>query len=489
MVAVDSASRSSPRRTEEPKRADEAPAAPDVESKPDAARAGEDRVRAHLLDRGSGEALHVSAPSISRRAFTLADSPVAAESPSEAPASGEGFAIQPDGSYRFDGTAGDDGYTVTQSSGDLTITNDATGDSYTLPSADVRAGVRIFTHGGDDRVTIDDRVRADLEIHAGGGNDAVLAGRARGDLAVHGGAGDDTIITGEGNDDIDGGDGHDFVLAGDGNDLVRGGAGDDGLLGQAGDDRIWGGDGDDRLLGGAGRDFATGGDGADRVYGGTGSDAVYGDAADHVDGGKDADQIVVADGATTGTADAGDVVATYDPAEVDAWLTEHPEIQIDGPDEFADRVRADLGVMLTTAQGSGLLNELATALADEGETLSITQVMGSARYYPATNEAESSSGVWNYEDGTLRTPTTALFHELVHGYQDLVSGSPLGSTEYTNGDATENDELQAVGLRWIGLLGLAGVGTFSENAFRRELGLPERTRYGDEEGDPSHFVW
>ena len=96
--------------------------------------------------------------------------------------------------------------------------------------------------------------------------------------------------------------------------------------------------------------------------------------------------------------------------------------------------------MLATDHGNGLLNDLATALQDQGESLTIAESEdGKARYRPSTNRATTSQEARNYRDGTFRTPTAALFHELVHGYRDLVGPDPAANTVFANGVETENE--------------------------------------------------
>ncbi|MCK6545250.1 M91 family zinc metallopeptidase, partial [Myxococcota bacterium] len=418
---------------------------------------------------------------------------------------GEGFTANRDGSHTFNGTAGDDRYTISQASdGGLTVRNEESGAEYSLTAAEARGGVTIDGGRGDDTITVARGVTRDLSINGGAGDDRLYAGLATGKMTLRGGAGDDTIAGGSGDDDISGGLGADTIRGGAGRDRLAGNGGDDRIDGGAGDDQLLGQRGDDRITGSAGHDLIQGGDGADTVQGGAGGDAIYGDEDDTIDAGTvrrngkvqaddELDLVVLPNGAPEPkNLGATDRVVRYDPATVDAWLKDHPEVTISGNPDFTARTRADLGVMLSTEQGRGLLGDLTQALDGRGETLRIQEkVEGPGGTYNfGTNIATVGNYAAQYGDGTNRMPLPALFHELVHSYQDLVSGAPAGKSSF-GGVETRNVERQATGLPWMdehGTIHGPNDLPYSDNLFRAELGLPERTTYGGETGDPTGYV-
>lgn len=198
--------------------------------------------------------------------------------------------------------------------------------------------VRISTFAGDDTVTIPrlspkdapffQRVRAELEVSTGPGNDNLryeqrlsrpqlgpgddevragapglvsgdagdddmLATSSEGVPYLSGGRGTDTLragpkpavllggpgpdtsrggstltvhIAGPGDDVVIGGRRADVVASGSGDDVVRGGPGNDVVAGQRGRDDIAGGPQRDALFGGSGQDQLTGGPGADLEF-------------------------------------------------------------------------------------------------------------------------------------------------------------------------------------------------------------------------------
>ena len=107
-----------------------------------------------------------------------------------------------------------------------------------LTASDVNR-IHIVVCEGDDQVQVDEKLRTDVLIDAGDGDDQIQAG------------GGDTIVLA--------GDGDDQVQMGTGNDIVLGGAGDDKLEGDRGLDLLIGGLGEDELVGGKGQDILVGG--------------------------------------------------------------------------------------------------------------------------------------------------------------------------------------------------------------------------------------
>lgn len=394
----------------------------------------------------------------------------------------EGFSENTDGSYTFNGGRGDDRYSVTEGTdGKITVTNGTTGEEYFLTAEQAANGVTIDAGAGDDRLTIDESVRTPLAIEGGSGDDRIDGSKAQGALQIDGGSGDDRLT---------GGAGADALSGGSGDDRITGGAGNDQLLGQ---------DGDDRLLGGEGDDYVQGGGGADHLDAGKGGDAVYADALDtNIDLGKDGDvdALTAEEGAVTAENATGiDGQFHYDAAEVEAYLEDHPELVIDGSDDFAERTRADIGVMLGTEQGRGLLGEITAKLQEKGETLTFREKAledgAGGTYSSGENVVTTGSWAERYSDGSNRIPLPATFHELVHAYQDLVTGFPEGQSTFPGGGSVNNLERQATGLPYMdaeGNLHPANELPYTDNRFREELGLPQRTTYGGETGDPTGYM-
>ena len=361
---------------------------------------------------------------------------------------------------------------------------------------------------GDTTLSVTDDEARNLTIRAGGGDDTVVVDPSvTYNITIHGDAGDDTVTGGGGNDTIFGGAGNDTIDGGAGRDNIRGGAGNDAIDGGADNDQLVGGDGDDHVRGNDGHDVIVGGAGADRLDGGMGADTIYADAQDTeiLAGGRSqrrgdgqTDTIIGEHGTIEALPGADeDVSVRYDPAEVDQYLLEHPELVIAGDDVFKARVRADLGVLLGTEEGRGLLDTITAAAVDQGEKIRLTERMGTANglYDPETNEASSGNWAGVFDDGlnapVNNTPVAVLYHELVHAHQDLVEGvtevRERGSSIFHGGDSAPNLERQATGLSWMdadGTIQQPDILPFSENAFRRALGMPERTRYTSERGDP-----
>jgi Ca2+-binding RTX toxin-like protein len=81
---------------------------------------------------------------------------------------------------------------------------------------------------GDDKLTVDANVDADITAHGGAGDDTLIGGGGKdyldggsGDDKIYGGAGDDTLLGGSGDDVLDGGPGKDRMDGGSGNNVIR----------------------------------------------------------------------------------------------------------------------------------------------------------------------------------------------------------------------------------------------------------------------------
>jgi hypothetical protein len=93
-------------------------------------------------------------------------------------------------------------------------------------------GFEVSAGGGDDFVSVDQKVRIPATLRGGPGNDR-LSGGAAADKLV-GGSGNDTLSGRGGNDSLFGGPDNDLLFGGRGDDLLNGGAGIDRLHGQSG---------------------------------------------------------------------------------------------------------------------------------------------------------------------------------------------------------------------------------------------------------------
>ena len=126
-----------------------------------------------------------------------------------------------------------------------------------------------------------------IRIHGLGGNDVITVDAAiKAQVTAFGGLGNDTITGGGGSDFLYGGGDIPqvkptsipvigiFPLANDGDDILKGGGGSDTLYGGTGNDHLYGQGGRDSLFGQDGNDYLDGGnDGAvDRLTGGAGTD-------------------------------------------------------------------------------------------------------------------------------------------------------------------------------------------------------------------------
>ena len=168
---------------------------------------------------------------------------------------------------------------------------------------------------GDDEYTMD-REGENFAAFLKAGND-FLNGSDGNDFA-QGGAGNDIMNMFEGDDIVFGNSGDDQIFAGRDNDTIDGGSGNDRLDGSLGDDQISGGDGADEITGGRGDDVVMGGAGDD-ILSGDRLDS-YGSVArgiDTVDGGEGDDTLYLA-GADTGTGGEGnDLFIVFNSEEPD----------------------------------------------------------------------------------------------------------------------------------------------------------------------------
>lgn len=442
------------------------------------------------LDRALDERFHLGQFRAGNSGLHEAIDNAMATVPGPAFGSQEGFQTNSAGAQIFTGTDDDDRYNVSQGTdGSLTVTNEDSGASYSITRDEAERGVVLRGIGGDDRFTIDESVTHDLSIFGGAGNDSLLGQNAQVELLLSGGSGNDVL------------------RGGDGMDILNGGAGDDYLHGGDGNDQVNGQNGDDRVSGGAGHDYVSGADGADSVDGGLGSDAIYADASDtrinagstfvngHLVADDSVDTIVTEEGSVAAqNTSSDDVYATYNAEDAQAYLDEHPEFVVMGDSDFRARTMADLGVMLQTEQGRGLLDDLSAELVANGDNYTFTERLdgpgGSVRLGSRVVDTGNFAAEYAAE-GANRHPLPVFFHELVHAYQSEVSGLPEGATQLMNGSTVPNSELQATGLPWIdaeGNLHPADELEYTDNQFRAELGLPLREGYGGTVSEPDIYV-
>jgi Ca2+-binding RTX toxin-like protein len=135
------------------------------------------------------------------------------------------------------------------------------GRQYVIDSAvSLEVGETVCTHADENpnELVCDAPAIAGFEVNSGGGDDRVtVADKVAIPVTMRGGSGNDTL------------------LGGSGSDKLIGGTGDDRLFGWRGFDLLYGGPGDDVLNGGPNRDVLSGGPGMDSLAGGPGEDVVH----------------------------------------------------------------------------------------------------------------------------------------------------------------------------------------------------------------------
>ncbi len=210
--------------------------------------------------------------------------------------------------------------------------------------------ILIASEGGDDVITVDPNVTANVQVDAGAGDDRIVS--SSGNDTLIGGSGSDTLIAGAGNDVLDSTEGNDLLDGGSGDDEYRfhrfsdktlvdtqgidtlnfsavdgdpnssdgiainlgiddgspqpvhttgsvslngqfenviGSAFADQVIGNDQPNEIFGGPGDDSVVGSGGQDTLAGGEGDDTITGGDGG-------GDSIDGGSGDDTIISGDG-------------------------------------------------------------------------------------------------------------------------------------------------------------------------------------------------
>ena len=392
----------------------------------------------------------------------------------------------------------------------ITLTIDpATGETIVTIEPDtvyrVPRGQTVVLNAGDgqDRITVPEGTTVHLRFLGGAGDDRIDGGSSLGPNDYFGGQGEDSIEAGAGNDFLSGGAGRDYLdgrggddrlFGGQGNDVVYGMDGADQLEGGEGNDYLEGAQGDDRVVGGGGNDTVSGGGGDDLLLGGTGQDVLFsGDGVDEVHGQGGYDDLFVGKDDTTGSGHV--VIVEYDPK-----AGEH--IEITGSPEFVARVKADLEMMRSSPTGQHALNTLGQQYEDSDagwwpwdsktglEIHEFDERNGTA--YRDGNDLNDDGYAIEYNpdyfisnSGDEKTPVVVLFHELGHIFQFGDGTWPDGEFNQAGPgeppDMVNNGERQNVGLPFdttgVDPEDIQPDPLITENAFRDELGIPDRERY------------
>jgi hypothetical protein len=350
--------------------------------------------------------------------------------------------------------------------------------------------VELRTGEGDDTVTGYGSRAAGLTVLAGSGDDQVDTG-AGADVVI-GGTGGDEVAGGDGRDQLFGNDGQDYVDGQDGGDLAVGGQGSDTLYGLDGRDTLAGGEGDDHLeggedgdelVGGAGADVLSGGTGGDTLSGGADADVLYaGHGADEVGGGSDHDtSYTQAEDGTSSTVDQ-----TVEVSELD--LGQYVDIQ--GSEEFQDRIRADLELLAASPNGQAILAGIVEGFDENDPDVDFVireWQEGDPDLGFVVKDREGHDYVLGIkpEHDDLRgytPPSVVLGHELAHVYDHAQDHrDDLDGT--THGDS--NSELVATGLEidhdgdpdTEPIIDPEHPAAATENGLRDEFGLPIRDSY------------
>lgn len=412
-------------------------------------------------------------------------------------------------------------------------------DDWIAVAPEVRVGITVWTGDGGDVVgspgeNVYSRLggSGDDLIFTGSGGDRITAGA--GDDEIWGGAdgdhvdgqdGDDVVHGGEGEDNLYGGRDADLVEGGEGEDYLEGGSGADDLRGGRDADIVSGGRDADSLDGGSGNDELFGGRGDDEVDGGAGADTATGEAGDDV---ADARTVTIELTGEPGSyaIDLGSRPDWMTDAEWDAWL---------------ERIDSDIEMLRTTVNGRAGLVALDAASRQSDHGGNPFDDDRHIRIYPYQPERGNPASFDEFVDAYLNdeklpgeddgdgtvdsltrggrdffggdqvsfTTTEAsgadygptslvLQHELSHAWDSLHDGwVDIPGRTYTERlvdaegsvireETAPRPELNSVGLDLDGdddfdTVG-AGDGTdhpveLTENALRRELGLPERDSY------------
>ncbi|ADD44395.1 M91 family zinc metallopeptidase [Stackebrandtia nassauensis] len=379
----------------------------------------------------------------------------------------------------------------------------------------------IYGGAGDDKITGSDQ----NETIVGGGGDDEISGRGgtdiisgnKGNDEIYGNAGNDNIAGGDGRDYIDGQDGDDHITGGADNDTIYGLDGRDIMSGDGGDDYLEGGTGNDDINGGDGKDVVSGGRDNDFLEGGKGDDTIYaGHGKDLIDAGEGTDKAFVQDEDYVDP-DKDDKVQKVE-------VKDTSFIDVEGSEEFKDRIRADLDMYGASPTGHHMIDALRNQVSESSndwlpgeDDITISEYdkdNGSAYPYPwivGDASVPSPDEIFNDNphikvnpefhldmpnDGDGR-PSTILYHELSHAYDRMNDG--VDHTPYSDADQPDsmyNDDGDLEGVP-NGERAAAGLPIdhdnnpatdpiqdpnqpyqVTENGLREEMGLPLRPTYG-----------
>lgn len=417
------------------------------------------------------------------------------------------------------------------------------GKIYKLPlSADnPNHSLRIRTEGGNDYITVDERVNIELHIEGGDGNDTILAD---GNLnTVDGGKGDDYIRLGKGYTFAHGGDGNDIIIAGIGSAVISGGKGDDKLyatipmLGTSLRQVFLNGDeGNDELYAGSGKSVLNGGLGDDKLVG-------YRDTTFYTGAGKD--RVTSYDAKDRIYAKKTDTVLSPNPATttyINYSEAGKKGFTIKGPAKFVEHVENYMEQLRGSPAGLKMLQEMDKLAEKNGAPVIIqpSEFIAQNSYlfrnafhdslsesdYDAHKDSPELGNIKNGVPGSVAThaeinfipdyfekhfsisPLLALYHEMTHAYNGATGTFIPGERSIIGADGAPliidgepviigNSEYQAVGLPSNGTPfdfdnnpktapTTTNPTPFTENAIREEMGLPLRDRYVPEE--PSRLV-
>lgn len=411
---------------------------------------------------------------------------------------------------------------------------------YQITPSSLTQKMLLVTGASADFIYIDDNVKHPVQIDAGAGDDYLRVGGSystilsregsdtihitSGESDIESGPGDDNVrITSVGPARVYLGEGEDIARAGPGLTFIDAGPGDDVIVGGIGEGHnvLCGGDGNDTLQAGSSTNVIYPGKGQNRVTQLKPIDKVYGQPGDTLVPITAQERLkwLIEKLSTQSPALAEQVVAVLFPddfaavnhvvvAPSDAGKT---GVIIEGSPDFVARVEADLNLLRLSPHGQKMLQALDNAAQAGGRAVYV-RFSDQER---ATFEAGYSRDSYFIRDGQPGVPAyggliqynpflspqvlspqsfppiVVLYHELCHAYNAVTGTAVAGATAETLGSTTEdvrNTERQAVGLP-IAMDPFdfdldpetpptsTNPEAYTENGFRKELGLPPRTSY------------
>gem|GEM_PF-946436 len=373
-----------------------------------------------------------------------------------------------------------------------------------------------ITQGGNDQF-IADNIDTPIIVNTGEGDDRIIS--AASITSFYTGAGNDDVIVHGGSNYIDTGEGDDDVTAGkEARITVYAGPGDDDVMG-GGFSFIDGGQGNDDITGGTGHNILSGGPGNDHIKAGPSSNVIF-----TGQGKRDLVTALKPDDITYHTSHSTLLVNCPTSAEAFASMPNgqpssrstliEPKdlsqsgITVKGSASFIERIHDDLRLLLSSPTGQKLLNVLHQAALKSGLPITINELTLSKRHDFIATDAPSPNAyikngqrgsgsyggsIWINTSNSLpdapEPPIIILFHELCHAYNYVTGSTVPGAIQNVPGGAIiPRQEQQAVGLPASDYLfdydddpdtppTDTNPEPFTENALRKELGLPLRERY------------